>query len=131
MYDYLRVAVDKRTMSIYPYISCDVFCPFNPVPVKIVSMSSDVYAVVLLYQLPCKHASYEPCPSSNENDYHQTTFSMTSFIFLSAEAMSISLHAQAELKGQKASRASEPSAQPCLRGQLRSQSSRLKGRADM
>src|SRR5579875_77458 len=119
MYDYLRVAVDKRTMSIYPYISCDVFCPFNPVPVKIVSMSSDVYAVVLLYQLPCKHASYEPCPSSNENDYHQTTFSM------------ISLHAQAELKGQKASRASEPSAQPCLRGQLRSQSSRLKGRADM
>src|SRR5579875_1475743 len=45
--------------------------------------------------------------------------------------MSISLHAQAELKGQKASRASEPSAQPCLRGQLRSQSSRLKGRADM
>src|SRR5579875_3878531 len=47
-------------------------------------------------------------------------------IFLSAEAMSISLHAQAELKGQKASRASEPSAQPCLRGQLRSQSSRLR-----
>src|SRR5579875_585104 len=52
-------------------------------------------------------------------------------MFLSAEAMSISLHAQAELKGQKASRASEPSAQPCLRGQLRSQSSRLKGRADL
>src|SRR5579875_2006119 len=51
-------------------------------------------------------------------------------IFLSAEAMSISLHAQAELKGQKASRASEPSAQPCLRGQLRSQSSRLKGRVN-
>src|SRR5579875_2367759 len=71
----------KQHYSVYIATHRDDFDRNRVEGAKYVTMSSDVYAVVLLYQLPCKHASYEPCPSSNENDYHQTTFSMTSFHF--------------------------------------------------